>query len=145
MSAKEIRASENRFWDEWNKSKPTAMAALDETFAADLIFHGGSGREFHGLKDFKQYQSGFYDAFPDNHATIEDLLVDGDKAIVRYSITGTHKGQFTGIPPTNKKLAMWIIEIDRFAGGKIVEGWSRYDTLGIMQQLEVIPSPGAGK
>jgi predicted ester cyclase len=46
-----------------------------------------------------------------------------------------------GVPPTNKKVTIWVIEIDRFAGGKIVEGWDRFDTLSIMQQLGVVPTP----
>jgi predicted ester cyclase len=77
--------------------------------------------------------------------TVDDLIVEGDKAVVRYTITGTHKGAFMGVPPTNKKVTIWVIEIDRFAGGKIVEGWDRFDTLGIMQQLGVVPRPGKGK
>ena len=121
------------------------MAIMNETYAADLVFYGGSGRVFHGLEDFKQYQSVFFDAFPDNQASIDDLLVVGDKAVLRYTMSGTHKGEFMGIPPTNKKLTMWIIEIYRFAVGKIVEGWDRYDTLGIMQQLGVLPTPGKQK
>jgi steroid delta-isomerase-like uncharacterized protein len=140
MSAKDLKALERHFWEEWNKGKAAAMTALDATFATDLVFHGGSGRVFHGLEDFKQYQSVFYNAFPDNHATIDDLLVEGDKAVLRYTLTGTHKGEFMGVPPTNRNMTMWVIEIDRFAGGKVVEGWSRYDTLGIMQQLGVVPT-----
>jgi predicted ester cyclase len=46
-----------------------------------------------------------------------------------------------GIPPTNKKLTIWTVEIDRFVGGKVVEAWERSDTLGMMQQLGVIPKP----
>jgi predicted ester cyclase len=141
MSAEEIKTHERLFWEEWNKGKAAAMAALDGTFATDLVFHGGSGRVFHGLEGFKQYQSVFYSAFPDNHATIDDLLVEGDKAVIRYTLTGTHKGEFMGIPPTNKNVTMWIIEVDRFAGGKIVEGWSRYDSLGIMLQLGAVSTP----
>jgi predicted ester cyclase len=145
MSTTDLKTLERRFWSEWNKGKAAAMAIMNEIYAADLVFYGGSGRVFHGLEDFKQYQSVFFDAFPDNQASIDDLLVVGDKAVLRYTMSGTHKGEFMGIPPTNKKLTMWIIEIDRFAGGKIVEGWDRYDTLGIMQQLGVLPTPGKPK
>ncbi len=62
MSVKEIRALERHFWDEWNKTKAAAMAAIDESYATNLLFHRGSGRVFHGLEDFKQYQSVFYKA-----------------------------------------------------------------------------------
>jgi predicted ester cyclase len=79
------------------------------------------------------------------HFTIDDMVVEGDKAAMRYTMTGTHKGEFTGIPPTNRKLTMWGINIARIAGGKIVEAWERMDTLGFMQQLGVVPTPGKGK
>jgi predicted ester cyclase len=86
-----------------------------------------------------------FDAFPDTHMTIEDLIVEGDKVVGRYTMTGTHKGAYMGIPPTNKKLTMSVIEIDRFVGGKCVESWLKADTLGMMQQLGAIPTPGKGK
>jgi predicted ester cyclase len=50
-----------------------------------------------------------------------------------------------GIPPTNKKITTWAIEIYRFVGGKAVEVWSRSDTLSLMQQLGVVPTPGKQK
>jgi len=56
-------------------------------------------------------------------------------------VTGTHKGKFMGAPATNKKMTMWSIQIDRIANGKFVEGWERTDTLGLMQQLGLIPKP----
>ena len=69
------------------------------------------------------------------------MIVEGDKAVLRYTITGTHKGAYMGIPPTDKKPTISIIKIDRFSGGKLVEGWYEYDTLSLMQQLGVIPTP----
>ena len=141
MSAKDLKALERRFFEEWNKGKAAAMAVIDETCATNIVFHGGSGRDIRGLKDFKQFISEFYDAFPDIHLTIDDMVVEGDKVAIRYTVTGTHKGEFMGIPPTNKKVTIWAIEIDRVVGGKFVEGWARFDTLGLMQQLGVVPTP----
>jgi steroid delta-isomerase-like uncharacterized protein len=141
MSAKEIKALERRFFEEWNKGKAAAMAIIDETCATNVVFHSGSGREIRGLKDFKQFNTEIFSAFPDNHFTIDDMIVEGDKVVVRYTFTGTHKGEIMGIPPTNKKVTNWMIEIDRIAGGKFVEGWLRSDTLGFMQQLGVVPTP----
>jgi len=56
-------------------------------------------------------------------------------------MTGTHKGEFMGIPPTNKKVTISAITIDRIAGGKYVEEWLRFDTLDFMQQLGIVPTP----
>jgi hypothetical protein len=141
MSAKDLKALTRHLFEEWNNGKAAFMAIIDETYATDIVYHNAAGRDVRGLEDFKQWNSGLFDAFPDQHLTVDDLIVEGDKAVVRYTITGTHKGGFMGVLPTNKKVTMWVIEIDRFAGGKIVEGWDRFDTLGLMQQLGVIPVP----
>jgi steroid delta-isomerase-like uncharacterized protein len=141
MSTKETKALERRFLEEWNKGKAAAMAVIDELCATNCVFHSGTGEDIRGLKDFKQYMSQVFSAFPDIHFTIDDMVVEGDKAVVRYTNTGTHKGEFMGIPPTNKKVTNWLIQIDRFAGGKVVEGWLRFDTLGLMRQLGLVPTP----
>ncbi len=97
------------------------MAEIDETCATNVVFHSGMGRDMRGLKDFKQSFSAHYDAFPDIHWTLDDMVAEGDKVAVRWTFTGTHKVEFMGIPPTNKKVTFWAIEIDRFVGGKFVE------------------------
>ena len=145
MSVEEIRALVQHLFEEWNKGKATAMAATDELCVADVTWHSGMGREMHGIEDFKQFLGELYDAFPDTQFTIDDIIVEGDKAATRSTITFTHTGEFMGRPPTNKKVTIWAIEIYQFSGGKIVEVWSRSDTLGMMQQLGVIPTPKKDK
>ena len=145
MSAKDLKALERRFFEEWNKGKAATMTVIDETCATDFVFHSGTGEDIHGLKDFKKSMSEFFNAFPDNHITLDDMVVEGDKVAVRYTITGTHKGEFMGIPPTNKRVTIWPIQIDRIVGGKFVEGWTRFDTLGFMRQLGLAPTPGKGR
>jgi len=140
MSAKEIKALVRRFFEESNKGEAATMAVIDELFAPNIVYHGGGGEEIRGLKEYKE-ASGGYNAFPDLHFTIDDMVVEGDKVAVRITLTGTHKGEFMGHPPTNKKLTLWEITIFRVAGGKFVEGWERADTLGLMQQLGLIPAP----
>ena len=61
----------------------------------------------------------------------------------RFSMGGTHKGEFMGIAPTNKQSQLTGISIERLAGGKVVETWVNWDALGMMQQLGVIPPPGS--
>jgi predicted ester cyclase len=141
MSAKEIKALERRLYEECNKGKAAALAVIDELYATDIVYHSSTGRDIRGIKDYKQHISEFYSTFPDLHFTIEDMVAEGDKVAVRLTGTGTNKGEFRGIPPTIKKITVWEIQIDRVAGGKFVEGWSRYDTLGLMQQLGLIPTP----
>ncbi len=142
MSAEEIKALERRFIGELNKGKAAAMAAIDELCATDFVTHSGTGEDIRGIKDFKQDCSEWYRVFPDIHFTIEDMVVEGDKVAVRHTWTGTHKGEPKGIPPTNKKVIMWEIYIDRIVGGKFAESWVRYDTLGLAQQLGLVPKLG---
>jgi steroid delta-isomerase-like uncharacterized protein len=141
MSTKDLKALEHRFFKEWNKGKAAAMAVTDETCATNIVWHSSSGEDIRGLKDFKRSMGEFFDAFPDNHFAIDDMIAEGDKVAVRYTITGTHKGELMGIPPTNKKVTLSTIEIDRIVGGKFVEDWIRFDTLGMMRQLGLVPTP----
>ena len=142
MSVKEIRALERRLYEEYNKGKVAALAVIDELYATDTIQHSSTGEDILGIKNYKQHLSEFCNAFPDLHFTIDDMVAEGDKVAVRVTGTGTNKGAFKGIPPTNKKVTVSMIQIDRIAGGKFMEGWSRYDTFGLMKQLGLIPTPG---
>jgi steroid delta-isomerase-like uncharacterized protein len=128
----------HRWFDECNKGKEAFMAVFDELHALDIIFHGGAGEEIRGIKDYKQYCSEWFKAFPDIHFTITDMVVEGDKVAVRYTWTGAQTGEGKDVPTTNKKVTAWEIEIDRVADGKIAEVWTRYDTLGVMQQLDLV-------
>jgi predicted ester cyclase len=141
MSEKEIKALVRRFFKEYNKGKAAAMAIADKLCATNFVYHGGGGEEIRGLKEFKQQESEVFSAFPDLHFALDDMVVEGDKVAMRITMTGTHKGEFRGIPPTNKKVTVWAISIDRIVGGKFVEEWGRYDTLGLMQQLGVVSTP----
>jgi len=145
MSAKEIKALERSWVEEMNKGKAAAMAVIDELFATDYVEHGGTGEDTHGLKDYKKSISELYSAFPDVHFTLDDMVVEGDKVAVRFTFSDTHKGEFMGISPSNKKWTMWGIYIDRVVGGKFVESWVRYDTLGLMQQLGLVLTPEKAK
>jgi len=80
-------------------------------------------------------------AFPDDHHTIEDLVAEGDKVVVRLTHSGTHQGSFLGLAPTGKHITNTSIHIFRIAPGKIVEVWANRDDLGVLQQLGAIPAP----
>jgi len=118
-----------RLFEEFNKGKAAAMAVIDRS----IDMRGD-------LKDFKQMESEWYDAFPDMHVTIDDMVAEGDKVAARVTMTGTHKGEIMGIPPTNKKVTVSLIVIDRFAGGKIVEDNGIFNALDLMRQLGLVPT-----
>jgi steroid delta-isomerase-like uncharacterized protein len=140
MSAKDLKALMRRFVEKWNKGKTAAMAVVDEFYATDFVSHGPGDEDIRGIENVKRSTSDEFSAFPDAHYTIDDMVVEGDKLAARYTMTGTHKGEYMGAPPTNKKITIKAITIERFAGGKIVEEWGMYDTLGLMQQLGVVPT-----
>jgi len=144
MSVEENKALVRRWFEESNKGKAAAIAVVDKLCASSCILHSSSGRDY-SVAEYKKYTNDLVNTWPDSHFTIDDMVAEGDKVAVRITMNGTHKGEYMGIPPTNKKMTMWMIQIFRIAGGKIVEGWSRTDTLGLMQQLGVVPTPGKGR
>lgn len=117
---------------------PLNLEAVDQFVAPDMIDHSrrGSGRD-----GVRQELQRFATAFPDWFATIEDLIAEGDKVVMRGVASGTHRGVFMGIPPTGRRVTVPGIHIMRIVDGKIVEHWAQADFLGMMQQLGVIPRP----
>jgi len=85
MSAERI-ARACHFVEEGNKGKAAALAFIDEYWAADVVMHSAVGN-MHSIKDGEQLLSGFYHAFPDIHFTLDDVIVEGDKAGLRYTFT----------------------------------------------------------
>lgn len=92
------------------------------------------------LETFRHYAAVFDTGFPGFRHTIEDQIAEGDKVVSRISWQATHMGNFQGIPPTGKQVTMVGINVSRIAHGKIVEQWGEFDSLGLMQQLDVIPA-----
>ena len=80
-------------------------------------------------------------AFPDWRMTVEDLIAGGDKAVARVTVTGTHKGEFMGVPPAGTRVDVQLIDIMRFDGaGLVCEHWGVADMLSLLQQLGVVPA-----
>jgi steroid delta-isomerase-like uncharacterized protein len=113
----------------------------DALMASDYIYRSPGMPEMRGPEGFKQLVSMFRTAFPDLNMVIDDMLADGDKVAFRWTGTGTHQGDLMGIPPTGKRVTTTGLVISRFAGDKVVEDYEIIDTLGMMQQLGVVPAP----
>lgn len=118
------------------------LRAIDELVSPHVLDHAAPPGTPAGIEGAKQILGMYLAAFPDVHLAVEDMIAEGDKVVVRYTIRGTHKGDLMGIPPTGKPVTLAGIEILRVAGGKIVEHWESLDELGMMRQLGVIPAPG---
>jgi len=141
MSIEENKALVRRYMDDLNKRN---LAVIDELYDVNYMGHVAGMEDLHGPEEMKQMMTGFLIAFPDLHRAIEDMVAEGDKVVVRLTVTGTHKGDFQGIAPTGKQATVTVIAILRIVGGKIVETWELIDMLGVMQQIGAIPTPGQG-
>ncbi|MFN2197427.1 MAG: ester cyclase [Anaerolineales bacterium] len=95
-----------------------------------------------GREGVKQLTMVLRTAFPDFKATIEDMIAEGDKVVVRMTWRGTHKGEFLGVPPSGKSVSFEVIDIVRFEGGKFAEHWGLWDSTKMMQQIGAAPVPG---
>jgi predicted ester cyclase len=82
-----------------------------------------------------------YAAFPDGTHTIDEVLEIGDRVVLRGSFSGTHAGDFMGLPPTGRQMTVTFMNFDRFAGDKLIEHRGEFDMAGLMQQLGAIPAP----
>ncbi len=140
MSAEENKAIARCVFEEaWNQGN---LDPVDEIHSTDFVLHDPSMPEdICGPEGFKQFITMYRIAFPDIHFTIEDQIAEGDKVVTRWTGTGTHRGELMGIAPTGVRgQGVMGITIDQIAGGKIVESWNAWDTLGMLQQLGVVPA-----
>ena len=81
-------------------------------------------------------------AFPDMHAAIDDEISEGDRIVIRSTWSGTHTGEFLGIPPSGKTLRITATGFFRVRDGKITENRVNFDALGMLQQMGVVPEAG---
>ena len=115
------------------------LNVVDELIAQDVIDHDPVPGQEPGVAGLKAGAKMFRSAFPDLNVTVEDLIAEGDKVVARVTTTGTHKGDFMGIPATGRSISVKEFHIVRILNGKAVEHWGLEDSLGMMQQLGVIP------
>ena len=140
MSTAQHKTLVRRIFEEgFNQNQP---AVFDELIAPDYVNHSLPAPA-PGAAGFAMVASMFRAAFPDLHFTIEDLIAEGDKVMTRWTMRGTHLGEFMGLPPTGKHVTAGGMQIERVVNGQIVEHWRKSDDLGLLQQLGAIPSPQA--
>ena len=136
--SEENKALARRYSEEfWNEGREDLF---DEIVAQDAVAHVGG--QNHDIEAWKQGAAMLRNAFSDFHIQIDDEMAVDDKVIQRWTISGTNEGEFSGMPATGKKVAWPAIAIFRLSGAKIAEIWTQGDTLGMMQQLGHVPSPG---
>lgn len=112
------------------------MDGLGDLIADDVRLHGEG--EAQGLQSMVEHTGAFLSGFPDLETTIEDVIAEGDRVVVRATLRGTHSGEFGGIPPTGRRIEVADVDIFRVRDGKIVEMWAGPDRLAMMQQLGLL-------
>jgi predicted ester cyclase len=135
----ELKARIRRVADEaYNKGN---LDALDEAYATNIVRHAPRFPDIEGLEALKQSTVDARSAFPDIQMTIDEMVVEGDTYALRYTWRGTHTGQSPTqrIQPTGKRVTGRGCLVGHRVGGKTIEEWDYPDTLGLLQQLGVVP------
>lgn len=134
--SEEDKAIARRYAEQfWNEGR---VDVFEEIVAPDAVSHSMQGDV--GAEGWKQGTGMLRNAFPDLRITIEDEMAVDGKVVQRWTISGTNEGELFGMPATGKRVAWPAVAIFRIAGAKIAELWSQGDTLGMMQQLGLVPS-----
>jgi steroid delta-isomerase-like uncharacterized protein len=133
------KALYRRFHDALNTRDPELIAkAIDEVIDPDVLFHAPVPMDATGTQALKQVWTALLRAFPDIHVAVEDMIAEGDRVVFRNTVTGTHLGEYRGLPPTGRSVTYDEIFIVRFANGRVVEVRGVVDVLSQMRQLGMI-------
>ena len=111
---------------------------------SDIVNHDLAGGlpSPQGSEGIKQFFGMMFAAFPDFHVVIDDQVAEGDKVVTRKTVSGTHQGDFMGIPATGKRMEIPVIDVFRVVNGKCTDHWSVSDQMSMMQQLGLVATPG---
>ncbi|MHA2064892.1 MAG: ester cyclase [Candidatus Thorarchaeota archaeon] len=139
MSIQENKDIVRRINDEvWGKGN---LVIVDDLYTTNYVDHNPMPGMTPDREGLKQSVNIMRAAFPDLQTRTEDLVAEGDKVASRWTAIGTHKGEFMGIAPSSKQVTVTGMQISRIVDGKVVEDWTEFDMMGMMQQVGAVPSP----
>lgn len=147
MSTKENKELDRQFFNDANTFRGDIAKApimAEKYFAPGWIFHHAARGDMN-REQFIQFMVEFSTAFPDFKFSIDDQVAEGDKVVTVYTVQGTHRGPYSGIPTTGKQVKIKGVSIDKIVGGKFVETWDFPDSLSTMIQLGVVPGAAPKK
>ena len=135
----EIKEISRRLTDEiWNEGN---LDVIGELVSPDYVGFDPVIGESRGIGAFKDSVLTYRTAFPDVRLTIDQQIAEGDTVVDRWTARATHRGELMGIAPTGKEATVTGITIGRFVDGKLVEGRTNWDALGLFQQLGIVQAP----
>ncbi len=108
---------------------------FNEVVAQGAVDHDPAPGQGVGPEGFRQFFTELRSAFPDLKIEVEHMVTDEDNVAFAYTVTGTHQGDFMGVPATGKRISARGMQIGRYENGKLVERWGSSDELGILKQL----------
>jgi predicted ester cyclase len=111
--------------------------AVMEFIDPHYVLHPGGGGEPMNSDERKRDEMVFFTAFSNIQAIVEDQVAEGDKVVSRITMYCTHTGEYRGIPATGRRIAIPYIDITLVKAGKIIEEWVEYDTMNILQQINL--------
>jgi predicted ester cyclase len=133
MSEEDNKTGARRFFEDgWNKGDPAQL----KSFLADrFVSHNSMDFKIQSSDDYCRGVLAYRAAFPDLITSLEDVIAEGDRVVVRGRDRGTHMGEFMGKAASGRLVTTTFIEIFRMESGKAVEGWVEADTKGLLDQL----------
>lgn len=118
-----------RIWNQWDES------AIDQFIPENA---GGNDPDFgQGREGFRAQWKKWRAAFPDLHFECKEFVAEGDKVLTRWTMTGTHSGEFLGAPATGNKISVEGMSLDRIENGLVAEGFDGWDNIGFRRQLGI--------
>lgn len=140
QTAASNKATLHRLHEAMNGGDAEAFArTIDEVVAPDVLIRTPLPLATTGAEALKEVFATLRRAFPDLHVAAEDVIAEGDKVVSRNRVTGTHRGEYMGVPATGTPVAYNEIFVFRFAEGRIAETWGVVDVLSQMRQLGMVP------
>jgi steroid delta-isomerase-like uncharacterized protein len=141
MAEEASKAIVRRYYEEVFNARNVDL--VDVLAAEDYIEHDPFPGQGNGRRDLKARVAAILGAFNPMRFSIEDVVAEGERVVVRWTQTGTQSGNFMGVPPTGKEVTIAGIDIHAVRDGRMAEHWHVVDQLALLQQLGVIPAPSA--
>ncbi|MFD3001649.1 ester cyclase [Pontibacter toksunensis] len=132
MSKQENIKTQEQFGEAINSGN---LDKFKDLMAPNVLDHDPAPDQGPGPEGFIIFFKTFRTAFPDLKVEVDQMVADEDNVSIAYTVTGTHKGDFMGVPATNKAISARGVQIARFENGKIVERWGSSNELGILKQI----------
>jgi steroid delta-isomerase-like uncharacterized protein len=115
------------------------VTTIDELCIPDLVDHNPLPDQKPGLLGLKDTISFYKEIFPDSQVDLQHIIAEGDLVATHWTVTGTHQGEFFGVPATGRQITAEGMNLYRLDGGRITDVWTQFDGLGVMEQLGALP------